>query len=134
MAVTHNQVETLFDHLRTGHSERFFAKVAPDVRWLVMGTHPLAGEYLSKEDFLAHTFHRLNKLLRNGVILNVQNIIVQGDMAAVEMVSTSIANNGMNFNNQYCWIVRFKNDKIVEVRAYLDSALVQKLIDENEKH
>lgn len=38
----------------------------------------------------------------------------------------------MPFNNTYCWVVRFKNDVIVEVRAYLDSALVQNVIDENE--
>ena len=39
----------------------------------------------------------------------------------------------MRFDNRYCWVIRFKAEMIVEVRAYLDSALVQKLIDENEK-
>ena len=44
----------------------------------------------------------------------------------------SPAPSGRRFDNRYCWVIRFANDKIVEVRAYLDSALVQKLIDENE--
>ncbi|MCZ3364819.1 MULTISPECIES: hypothetical protein [Methanobacterium] len=39
---------------------------------------------------------------------------------------------GLPFNNTYCWIVQFKNNIIVEVRAYVDSALVQKVIEENE--
>jgi len=35
-------------------------------------------------------------------------------------------------NNRYRRVIRFANDKIVEVRAFLDWALMQKLIDENE--
>jgi hypothetical protein len=34
-------------------------------------------------------------------------------------------------NNRYRWVMRFADDKIVEVRASLDSALVQRLFDEN---
>jgi len=50
----------------------------------------------------------------------------------VELESLSTAINGTPFNNTYCWIVRFENKVIVEVRAYVDSALVQKVITENE--
>jgi len=39
----------------------------------------------------------------------------------------------MPFKNRYCWVCKFKGTRIIEVRAYLDSALVQKLLDENEK-
>jgi ketosteroid isomerase-like protein len=97
-----------------------------------MGTHPLAGTYHTKADFLAHTFARLDKILKEGVVLRVTNILVAGDSAAVELESLSTALNGKPFDNRYCWIVHFSNGTIVEVRAYLDSALVQRLIDENE--
>jgi len=40
--------------------------------------------------------------------------------------------NGKPFNNTYCWVCRFENNIIVGVRAYVDSALVQMVIDENE--
>jgi ketosteroid isomerase-like protein len=97
-----------------------------------MGTHPLAGTYHTKADFLAHTFGRLNKILKEGVVLRVINILVDGDSAAVEMESLSTALDEKPFDNRYCWIVHFSDGTIVEVRAYLDSALVQRLIDENE--
>lgn len=42
----------------------FFDNVADDVHWTVMGTHPLAGVYKSKEDFLKNTFERLDKVLK----------------------------------------------------------------------
>jgi ketosteroid isomerase-like protein len=53
-------------------------------------------------------------------------------VAIVEMESLSTALNGKLFNNTYCWITRFENGIIVEVRAYVDSALVQKVMDEKE--
>jgi ketosteroid isomerase-like protein len=59
--------------------------------------------------------------------------MVDGDWAAVELEALSTALNGKPFNNHYCWVTRFAGDRIVEVRAYLDSALVQQLLDENEK-
>ena len=127
------KVENLFKNLETGNSANFFKHVSDDVSWKVMGTHPLAGTYHSKEDFISHTFRRLNRILEEGVILKVRNILLQDDIAVVEMESISTALNGKPFNNTYCWVVYFKNEVIVEVRAYVDSALVQKVIDENEK-
>ena len=58
--------------------------------------------------------------------------IVQGVWAVVELEALSTALNGKPFANRYCWVCRFAGETIVEVRAYLDSALVAQLIDENE--
>jgi hypothetical protein len=37
----------------------------------------------------------------------------------------------MRFDNHYCWVTRFDRGAIVEVRAYLDSAMVAELIRQN---
>ena len=132
MTVQPSYVKSLFANLENGKSDAFFEHVADDVNWTVMGSHPLAGDYHTKVNFLTHTFARLNKILKEGVLLRVTNVLVDGDIAVVEMESLSTALNGKPFNNRYCWIVRFSDGTIVEVRAYLDSALVQRLIDENE--
>ena len=132
MALSNEQVRSIFEHLRTGHSALFFENVAEDVDWTVMGTHPLAGRYHSKTEFLTHTFRRLDKVLKEGVILKVNGVLTCGDTAVVEMESLSTAKNGRPFHNTYCWIARFQGDRIVEVRAYLDSALVERVIRENE--
>jgi len=133
MTIQAHYVRSLFANLENGRPEAFFNHVAQDVKWTVMGTHPLAGIYHTKENFLAHTFARLDKLLKEGVVLRVTNLLVDGDTAAVELESLSTALNGKPFDNRYCWIARFSNGTILEVRAYLDSALVKQLIDENER-
>jgi len=130
--ITPDYVRSLFTSLEQGNPDSFFQHVARDVNWTVMGTHPLAGTYHDKETFLASTFRRLNKVLKDGVLLRVTAILVSGDTAAVELEALSTALNGKPFANRYCWICRFESGQIVEVRAYLDSALVQNLLDENE--
>ena len=84
-------------------------------------------------EFLDHTFVRLKKLLKGGPVLKVSNILITEDttIAIVEMIHLSYSINDKPFNNTYCWIVKFENEIIVHVRAYLDSALVQALVNEN---
>ncbi|MGM4910437.1 nuclear transport factor 2 family protein [Rhizobium sp. 768_B6_N1_8] len=125
------QIAALFAHLEQGDGAAFFAKVAEDVDWTVMGTHPLAGHYHSKQEFLAGTFAKLHKVLPDGTQLSTENILIDGDWAIVELRSMATARDGMRFDNRYCWLCRFSGGTIVEVRAYLDSWLVGELFRRN---
>ncbi len=98
-----------------------------------MGTHPLAGNYNSKSDFVRSTLERENRLLKSNIRLKVTDLHLCGEIAVVEMEALAEALNGQPFNNRYCLVVFFSDNQIVRVRTYLDSALVQILIDENEK-
>jgi uncharacterized protein len=129
--VTKQDVLALFSHLAHGDGAKFFEHVADDVDWTVMGTHPLAGRYRSKADFLGGTFNKLALVLPEGAELSVENVLLDGDWAIVELRSHATAKNGMRFDNHYCWLCRFAGQTIVEVRAYLDSWLVNELFQEN---
>ena len=124
-------VREIFKNLESGDGKAFFDHVLDGVDWTVEGTHPLAGHYHSKTEFLAHTFDKLNKVLPKGAELYVEHILVSGNSAVVELHSKATAKNGFKFDNRYCWICRFVNGTIVEVRAYLDSVLVARLFEEN---
>jgi ketosteroid isomerase-like protein len=131
MAVQANFVRKIFSGLEHGDGAAFFEHVADDVDWIVMGTHPLAGHYKSKSDFIAGTFAKLGKVLPDGAQLHVEHLLVAGDQAVVELHSEATAKNGMRFDNRYCWVVYFRDNLIVRVRAYLDSTMVSRLFDQN---
>ena len=131
MAITPERVREVFKGLENGDGGAFFEHVADDVDWIVMGTHPLAGHYRSKKNFIAGTFAKLGRVLPQGAQLRVEHLIVNDDQAAVELHSLATAKNGLRFDNRYCWIVYFRDEVIVRVRAYLDSAMVARLFDEN---
>ena len=131
MPITSDLVRKIFNDLENGDGAAFFEHVADDVDWIVMGTHPLAGHYPSKKAFIAGTFDKLAQVLPQGAQLHVENLIVEDDQAVVELNSQATAKNGMRFDNRYCWVVYFQDGVIVRVRAYLDSAMVARLFEEN---
>lgn len=131
MSLNIEDVRAVFGGLQSPGGLQFFDHVADDVDWTVQGTHPLAGHYRGKAAFLAGTFAKLGRVLRDGAQLSATNIMVSGDWAIVELRADAIAKNGLRFDNRYCWLARFRDGKIVEVRAYLDSALVARVLAEN---
>lgn len=49
------------------------------------------------------------------------------------MADTDVLSTGLKYDNRFAWVTRWNTDGyIVEVRSYLDSALVQRAITENE--
>jgi ketosteroid isomerase-like protein len=124
-------VREIFENLESGDGKGFFDHVADNVDWIVEGTHLLAGHYHSKADFLAGTFEKLAKVLPQGAQLHTEHVLLSGDWAIVELHSLATAKNGFRFDNRYCWVCRFVNGTIVEVRAYLDSVMVARLFEEN---
>ena len=131
MAITTDRVREIFKGLETGDGTAFFEHVADDVDWTVMGTHPLAGHYLSKQAFIEGTFAKLGQVLPQGAQLYMEHLLVKDDEAVVELHSLATAMNGMRFDNRYCWVVYFEDETIKRVRAYLDSAMVARLFEEN---
>jgi len=131
--VSAEYVKQIFTALANGDGPTFFNNVAENVQWRVTGTdNPLSGDYTSKSQFVPATFHRLGKLMEGRMKLEIVHVMVDGDMAAVELKANATAKNGTKFANEYCWVCRFEGEKIVQVRAYLDSALVKRVLEENE--
>ena len=131
MGITSDSVREIFKGLENGDGAAFFEHVADNVDWIVEGTHPLAGHYLSKKAFIEGTFTKLSQVLPNGAQLHVEDLLVKDDEAVVELHSLATAKNGLRFDNRYCWVVYFRDGVIARVRAYLDSAMVARLFEEN---
>jgi ketosteroid isomerase-like protein len=128
--MTPDRIRQIFKALETGDGADFFAHVADDVDWTVMGTHPLAGQYHSKTAY-AGTFAKLGKVLPKGAQLHVEHVVVKDDEAVVELRSMATATNGMRFDNRYCMVLAFDGETIIRGRSYVDSALVARLFEEN---
>ena len=131
MGITSESVREIFKGLENGDGAAFFEHVADNVDWIVEGTHPLAGHYLSKKAFIEGTFTKLSQVLPDGAQLHVEDLLVKDNEAVVELHSLATAKNGLRFDNRYCWVVYFRDGVIVRVRAYLDSAMVARLFEEN---
>jgi hypothetical protein len=103
--MTPDRIRQIFKALETGDGAAFFAHVADDVDWTVMGTHPLAGHYHSKADY-AGAFAKLGKVLPQGAQLHVEHVMVKDDEAVVELRSLATAINGCGSTTATAWCSR----------------------------
>jgi len=85
----------MFKGLEEGNGAAFFDHVDENVDWTVEDTHPLAGHYHSKADFISGTFAKLEKVLPRGAQLVVEHLLVKDDQAVVELRSLATAKNGL---------------------------------------
>jgi len=100
--------------------------------WTIKGTSVLSGTYKDKEIFFDQVINRLNALLLPGWTMHILDSYVDNHTFIVEMKGEVKAKNGEDYNNEYCWIFKFRDNKIMSVTAYYDSLLVNKTLNENE--
>ncbi|KAK4936726.1 hypothetical protein LTR10_022450 [Elasticomyces elasticus] len=116
-------IEAIFDNFAKGDLGAFFSHIDPNVDWTVKGTYcPISGHYNSAKAFQEGTA-ALSKTWAVPLKLVVQDILVEGNQAAVELKAVDVhCKNGLPFTNEYVWLVTFgDNKKIVKVRAYMDT-------------
>ncbi|MGD9107632.1 MAG: nuclear transport factor 2 family protein [Gammaproteobacteria bacterium] len=107
---------------------------ADDFLWTIKGSSVLSGPYKSKDDFFERVIGRLNKVLLPEWKMHILDYYVDNDrdIFVVEMRGEMTAKNGADYNNEYCWIFKFSDNKIISITAYYDSLLVNKTLNENE--
>jgi hypothetical protein len=85
---TQSHIRATFAHLAHGDSAAFYAHVADNVSWTVMGTHLLSGHYGSKAAFLS-AVSRIGAVLEGPMELKVRSVI-GGEVEAWAVVEMGI--------------------------------------------
>lgn len=50
--------------------------------------------------------------------------IAEGDHVVIEHSGRNTTPDGRSYNNKYCWVCRFADGKLRELREYMDTELV----------
>ena len=127
--LTKAYVAKVFSLLENGKLDEYLTKyVDPSVQWTITGTNVLPGTYLSRQDFSDNAINKLKVSLAGRIKMVIQHIYVDSDTAIVEMEAIATTKKGMPYNNQYAWIQRFRQGKIIEARVYYGDVLVNNSI------
>ncbi|RFU24290.1 hypothetical protein B7463_g12048, partial [Scytalidium lignicola] len=122
-------INATFNNIGNGSIDNFWAIVADNVSWTVMGSHPLAGHYSSLATFLNSTTDRLAAATVGGGIGNntIWNIIggCVEEWSVIEMIGQHTFLNGMPYDNQLSWSTRWNTKGIIEeVHGYVNGAII----------
>ena len=113
-----------FQRLVNGDSEPLMSLFAHNVRWEIIGDTKFSGIYEGLDDLGERLLTPLHNALDGRIKLFAENLIGEGDYIVCQGRGESKCVDGGNYNNVYCWVYRWSEDKIIEVTEYLDTEVV----------
>ena len=100
-----------------------------NVNWTVIGTTEVSGTYTSRQDFIDDAVRKIGKRIDGQVTPKIVDIITEGDRLVFRWDGSGKMADGTPYRNRYSWAMTFKDGKVVEGTAYLDTALVDRLME-----
>jgi ketosteroid isomerase-like protein len=110
-----------------GDVAAYLAGLAEDVEYTFFGKHRFGKTFRGKADILSNLLGPLMDRLEGGITLHPRNAIAEGDQVVIEFQGEDSTKDGLPYNNQYCMVLKLKDDKIVQIREYLDTDLAKSI-------
>lgn len=122
-------VTQAFDDLARADPTAFVDSMADEIVWIIEGQSKLSGRYEGKaaiEDGLVPAlFSNFATPYRNVA----EEIIADGDRVVVLARGEVKTVRGEDYNNSYCFVLRMRGGRIVELREYCDTALAERVLE-----
>ena len=107
-----------------GQARPFFDAMADDVTWRWMGVNRWSRTFEGKQTIVDTLFDGSTETLGASSKVTVRGIHGDGDVVVVEHSGRNELPDGRRYDNNYCWVLRFQDGLIREVREYMDTQLV----------
>lgn len=110
-----------------GDGMAFFNLLADTATWTVMGTCPISGSYVGRQQLIEHALKPQRAKLAGPPTPTVINLIAEGDTVVIQWVGNGTTKTGQPYNNSCCYVMQIENGRIMRATAYLDTALVRSI-------
>ena len=116
---------TAFDGLAKADATAFLDLMADDFSWIVEGQSKWSlrfeGKAAVQRDLIRPLFANFATPYRNFA----DEMIAEGDRVVVLCRGEVKTRAGEDYNNSYCFVIRMRGGKMVELREYMDTALAE---------
>jgi len=121
------RVREAFRPWEKGDSGPFFDLIDEDVRWTVIGSTPVSGVYDSKQALVDAAFGPLLRRLAGPLSTRFVDLAADGDKVFLRFESSGVTKTGLHYDQVYCFAMVMREQRIVEIVAYLDTELLAKV-------
>jgi hypothetical protein len=114
-----------FEALSTGSNKYLDFYTDDSIIWTA-GNNSIGGTRTKKE---VVTFaENILSAFPSGITFNITGITAEDERVAVEVSGEAIHASGEKYNNQYHFLLRIKDGKILELKEYMDTQLAAKIL------
>lgn len=122
-------VATAMSALADGDGGPFVALMADDFDWILEGSTAWSGTYRGKSAVRAQLLGPLFAQFAGRYRNRAERILCDGDHVVVLCRGDVETRSGKRYDNNYCYVIRMRDGKMIELREYLDTALVEAALE-----
>lgn len=126
-------MQDIFSEMSEGNLEPFIDAMAEDMRWTWMGTGRWSRTFEGKESVVDELLAAVKETLTDSFEVIPHHFFAEGDYVVIEHSGRNTTHDGRPYNNKYCWVCRFADGKLCELREYMDTELVTETFGTEEK-
>ena len=98
-----------------------------DFAWIIEGQSRFSRRYKGKEVVKRDLLDMLFQAFATPYRFTIDEIIAEGERVVVLGRGEVKTKAGKDYNNSYCFVLKLADGKLVELREYLDTALVERV-------
>ncbi len=121
-------IERAFAGTAKGDPTDFVGLFGDDIVWIVEGTSKWSGRWEGLATVQGELVPRLFSRFATPYYNYADQIIAEDDMVVARVRGETTTHRGDAYDNSYCFVIRMKDGKIVELREYMDTALAERVL------
>lgn len=118
-----SRMQAILDAMADDDLQPLFHAMADDIEWTWMGVDAWSRTFRGKAAVLGELFAGVEQSIATSSV-DVHRILVDGEHVVVEHTGKSVTRDGRPYENRYCWVCRFREGALVELREYMDTQYV----------
>ena len=120
-------VSTIFDEVAKGNGTPFWEACDDAIVWRTIGTGSWSGEFSGKQTIIDEIFRPLNRVLVERA--TVPTRVIDGrDVVVVQARGKNLTHDGQRYDNDYVFVIHFKDGRIVRYEEYCDTELIARVL------
>lgn len=123
---TRQVVEKWLSLANSGDIAGAMALFADDAVWSNIGSTRFSGDYAGLQSITNDLLGPLFGALEDGIRSDVEAVVADGERAVVLSRGSARTKAGNDYNNSYAQVFTVRDGKIVAVREYMDTALIDR--------
>ena len=121
-------IKRIYAALEHGDRSVFGASVHPDYVWRFPGHCSWSKRFSGQEEVRSRLLKPLFALFATEYKAKVINLVAEGDTVVAEVRGDVQTKAGKRYNNEYCFLFKFRGDKIAEIVEYCDTDLEERVL------